>query len=160
MCYFTMTMITRLRIAETRLEHAGNFTCSPPHTTADSIRLSVSTGDGPSLMDCVDVEAPCKLLMIRSGSRGWSWGIWGGEMMAITNTMMLFAMMTVMMVAVERWWWRCQVMREVNRCPRQLPPTKALPLSHESIQAHDHQDHHHGRQCQSKCSLIIISEEV
>ena len=43
------TMITiniiRLRIAKTRAEHAGNFTCSPPHTVADSIRLSVSTGD-------------------------------------------------------------------------------------------------------------------
>lgn len=40
----TITII-RLRIAETRAEHAGNFTCSPPHTVADSIRLSVSTGD-------------------------------------------------------------------------------------------------------------------
>ena len=36
--------MVRLRIAETRAEHAGNFTCSPPHTVADSIRLSVSTG--------------------------------------------------------------------------------------------------------------------
>ena len=48
---FTMILITiittmiRLRIAETRADHAGNFTCSPPHTVADSIRLSVSTGD-------------------------------------------------------------------------------------------------------------------
>ena len=49
-----IVIVIRLRIAETRADHAGNFTCSPPHTVADSIRLSVSTGD---LMMKDDVSA-------------------------------------------------------------------------------------------------------
>ena len=100
-----MMTIIRLRIAETRADHAGNFTCSPPHTVADSIRLSVSTGHHDDDDDDDDYNKDV------SGDDGAS-----------------------------------KVMREVNRCPRQLPTTKAPPLSHESIQTHDHQDHHHRHQ--------------
>ena len=115
-----MMIIIRLRIAETRADHAGNFTCSPPHTVADSIRLSVSTGhDDDDDNDDDDDDDDCNKDV--SGDDGAS-----------------------------------KVMREVNRCPRQLPTTKAPPLSHESIQTHDHQDHRHGHQDHNHPQVVRI----
>ena len=38
------TSISTLRISSIRQEHSGKFTCAPPHSTTDSVRLFVSTG--------------------------------------------------------------------------------------------------------------------
>ena len=38
------TTVSTLTISSTKPEHAGNYTCAPPHSASDSIRLFVSTG--------------------------------------------------------------------------------------------------------------------
>ena len=39
------TTVSTLVISSTKPEHAGNYTCAPPHSTSDSVRLYVSTGN-------------------------------------------------------------------------------------------------------------------
>ena len=38
------TMVSTLLITSTKPEHAGNYTCAPPHSSSDSVRLYVSSG--------------------------------------------------------------------------------------------------------------------
>merc|ERR1712243_83565 len=48
------TTVSRLRIDRTRPDHAGNYTCAPPHTVSDSIRLYVSTDSGNPMQQVED----------------------------------------------------------------------------------------------------------
>ena len=38
------TTVPTLQIISTKPEHAGNYTCAPPHSSSDSVRLYVSSG--------------------------------------------------------------------------------------------------------------------
>ena len=38
------TTVSTLIINSTKQDHAGNYTCAPPHSTRDSIRLYVTAG--------------------------------------------------------------------------------------------------------------------
>ena len=38
-------MVSTLTIHQTRPDHAGNYTCAPPHATSDTVRLYVAQGD-------------------------------------------------------------------------------------------------------------------
>ena len=39
------TTVSTLLIFSTKPEHAGNYTCAPPHSSSDSVRLYVSSGN-------------------------------------------------------------------------------------------------------------------
>lgn len=39
------TTVSRLTISQTRLDHAGNYTCAPQNMVQDTIRLSISKGE-------------------------------------------------------------------------------------------------------------------
>ena len=39
------TTVSTLIIYNTKQDHAGNYTCAPPHSTRDSVRLYVSAGN-------------------------------------------------------------------------------------------------------------------
>ena len=38
-------VVSTLTIHQTRPDHAGNYTCAPPHATSDTVRLYVAQGD-------------------------------------------------------------------------------------------------------------------
>ena len=39
------TTVSTLIIHQTRQQHAGNYTCAPPHATSDTVRLYVAQGE-------------------------------------------------------------------------------------------------------------------
>ena len=39
------TTVSSLTIRSTLREHAGNYTCAPPHATSDTVRLYVANGE-------------------------------------------------------------------------------------------------------------------
>ena len=46
------TTVSTLVISSTKPEHASNYTCAPPHSTSDSVRLYVSTSN---------ITTPCRV---------------------------------------------------------------------------------------------------